>query len=85
MDKFEEKIVSMQAGVEKVCFAHDSYTSNLLFHHLENIHEYNVLRCEKCDYRTLTANSLLAHKNSHKHDRKKLESSMKRKRNADIA
>ena len=54
-----------------------------LFHHLENIHEYNVLRCKKYDYRTLTANSLLAHKNSHKHDRKKLKSSMKPKRNAD--
>ena len=84
-DKFEEKLLACKQELKKcvLLMIPTRLGQRPPFHHLENIHEYNVLRCKKYDYRTLTANSLLAHKNSHKHDRKKLKSSMKPKRNAD--
>ena len=71
-----------------ICWICDEKQSNsdLLFNHLEDIHQHDVLKCKRCEFRTLDSDSLTFHKDSHKHDPKtpkKSELTKKQKRDAD--
>ena len=70
-----------KAEIHGICWlCEQKCPTNGILQHLKNIHDYNVLNCEDCDFMSLRNTELLQHKNSCSSKSHQMPISKKRKR-----